>query len=501
MQSTDKYLIMLLLIISSCSTQEHVTPHTFTRLQNVPIVTDRASTGGASWIDIDNDGDLDLAITNGYDVTNPNGAIPQTNRLYRNSGDGTFEEIVDSPFATKEGFSSGSTWGDYDNDGDPDVFISNQRGQNNFLFKNMGNGQLFISEDSSATMDGGSSFGAAWVDIDLDGWIDLYVGNGGLSAREPDFLFKNNGDGTFTRILASPIATDSLATTGGIWNDFDNDGDPDLFVPNRGGNDALYLNKGNWEFTKVEDFSLTREMNLFTSQGASSGDFDSDGDIDIYIAKPFGGNNILLVNDGSANFSPLEHDPIVTQSGYTSSALSSDFDNDGDLDVIASTWGGALEYYENLGGLKFRRTFPGELGENIIYSSSIAAGDYDNDGDQDVYIGNWPNYPGEPEENHLYINQIQKGNWIKIRLEGTESNRSAIGARILLTSDINGQTTTQLREVSGSQNWRSQSGLVQHFGLANGRIIDKIVVEWPSGARSELENISINEVLFIKEES
>ncbi len=501
MQSINKYLLVFLLIINSCSTHKQVTFQTFTKLQNTPIVTDRASTGGASWIDIDNDGDLDLAITNGYDVTNPNGAIPQTNRLYLNSGDGTFIELTDSPFATEEGFLSGSTWGDYDNDGDPDVFISNQRRQNNFLFQNMGNGQLFIPDDSSATIDGGSSFGAAWVDIDMDGWIDLYVGNGGLSAREPDFLYKNNGNGSFTRIQSSPIATDSLATTGGIWNDFDNDGDPDLFVPNRGGSDVLYLNRGSWEFDKVEDFSLTREMTLFSSQGACAGDFDNDGDIDIYIAKPLGGSNILLVNDGSANFLPLEHDPIVTQSGYSGSVISSDFDNDGDLDVIASNWGGALEYYENLGGLKFQRTFPGELGANILYTSSIVAGDYDNDGDLDVYIGNWPNYPGEPEENHLYTNQIKKGNWLKVELEGTESNRSAIGARILITSVTNGKTITQLREVSGSQNWRSQSGLIQHFGLSDTKVIDRIVVQWPSGRRSELQNINVNQVLFIKEES
>lgn len=492
-------LIILTLLLASCSTTEQNTSTTFDRLQGVPVVTDRASTGGVSWIDFDNDGDLDLVVTNGYDVSNPDGAFPQLNKFYLNNGDGTFTTLEDSPFATDETFSSGSTWGDYDNDGDPDVFISTQGNQNNIIYDNDGRGRLVIPQDSSATSQGGTSFGAAWVDVDSDGWLDLYVGNGGLSNIQPDFLYKNNRDGTFTQIFGNPITSDSIATVGGTWSDFDNDNDLDLYVPNRRGGDILYVNEGNWEFSKKEDFSLTREMRIFSSQGACTGDFDNDGDIDIYVGKTFGSANLLLVNDGAGNFTPLQDDPAVVNGGNTYGVLASDFDNDGDLDIIGATWGGAPEYYENLGGMKFQKIQLGDLGASIIYAGSIATGDYDNDGDQDVYVGNWPNLPGASEENHFYINQNSSGNWLKVKLEGTKSNRSGIGAKVFVTSTIDGKEVTQLREVSGSQNWRSQSALIQHFGLGDSNQVTKILVKWPSGDTTELENIGINQTLNVKE--
>ena len=483
----------------SCKPTQQVSQHQLQLVANHITVQDKASTGGVSWIDYDQDGDQDLFITNGYDVSSKD-AKGQGNKFYQNQGNGQFIDLNTNVLAGGAYFSSGSTWADFDNDGDLDVFVSNQRNQQNLLYEQTSNGEFNQISPGPIAEDGGGSYSCSWVDINQDGYVDLYVGNGGLSAKQPDFIYQNNQNGTFTKLTEGAIVSDSTGTTGGIWSDFDNDGDPDLFIPNRTGADLIYRNEGNWKFSKVEVRPKLSDLDLFPTQGACVGDFDNDGDIDLYVTKALGSANILYLNDGQGQFTNQESDLMANVGGHSYGANCADFDNDGDLDIVINNWGAASFYLENQGKAIFKAKQLGDLGQYNNFAGAIASSDYDNDGDLDLYIGHWPNKPGKFETNHLYRNDNATGNWLKIRLEGTQSNRSAIGAKIYLTATINGKETTQLREVSTHHNWRSQSGLVQHFGLGDAKRIEKIRILWPSKKEQISENLAINTVHHIKEE-
>ena len=228
--------------------------------------------------------------------------------------------------------------------------------------------------------------------------------------------------------------------------------------------------------------------------------FDNDGDLDLYVTKALGSANILYFNNGKGQFSNQESDLMANVGGHSYGANCGDFDNDGDLDIIVNNWGAASVYLENDGKAQFKVKQPGDLGQFNNFAGAIASADYDNDGDLDLYIGHWPNNPGRFETNQLYRNDQTGGAWIKIQLEGTQSNRSAIGAKAYLSTTINNQKITQLREVSTHQNWRSQSGLVQHFGLGDAKEVERLRIVWPSGKEQVLENLAINTFHKIKEQ-
>jgi hypothetical protein len=234
-------------------------------------------------VDYDGDGDLDLFVTNGYDVS-AEAPTGQPNRLYRNDGLGAFVEITTGALATAEGISSGHTWGDYDNDGDLDVFITNQQDQNNFLFRNDGNDTFVPIDNVPQVTDGGHSYTAAWVDVDGDGWLDLFVANGGLSHAGVNGLYRGAGDGRFEKITEGDLVTDVAATCGIAWGDFDNDGDPDLFLASTGfappsNNNFFYRNEGGWAFTRIENAPVVSDGS--PSCAATWVDVDNDLDLDL----------------------------------------------------------------------------------------------------------------------------------------------------------------------------------------------------------------------------
>ncbi len=472
----------------------------FSRDFDSVLSEDLASTGGVTWIDFDNDDDQDIFITNGYDVSS-RPATPQPNKFYENLGDGNFRLLENTVFDLDSGFSSGSTWADYDNDGHVDVFISNQGNRPNFLYRNNGDGTFTPIKDSPVVTDGGYSFASSWVDVDSDGFVDLYVSNGGLSQRQPDFLYKNNGDGTFTTVEDVPFVQDSIASVGGLWTDLDNDNDPDLYLSNRGGDDHVYLNQGDWSFVEGE-LPLDRFLRFYGTAGALAQDFDNDGDIDVFVYRSLGGSNYLYENDGKANFTArVDKDPAFLISGDAFGANAADFNNDGFIDIITSQWGSGPHFFESQEGTGFAFKQPGDLGNFLVFNGSIANGDANNDGHLDVVIGQWPNFRGkEGEENHLYLSDGTDNNWLKIKLEGVTSNRSAVGAKALVTTKSGENERTQMREVSAHPNWRSQSGLILHFGLGKATQAAKVRIQWPSGKESELEGVAANQLLKIREE-
>ncbi len=323
-----------------------------------PLVEGRASTGGVSWVDFDGDGDDDLFAANGYDVSAATPA-PQKNRLYRNDGSGTFSPVSGGPPVDDDGYSSGSTWGDMDNDGDPDFFVPNQQDQQNFLYRNDG-GTFTRLTDSAPAMDGGHSYSAAWVDVDQDGLLDLFVANGGLSHSGPDFLYRNDGEGRFSRITEGAAVTTDGASGSAVWGDCDNDGDQDLFVANRAGNNALYRNGGDWQLTLVADSPLSNDG--APALAADWGDMDNDGDLDLYVGTMYGMANLLYRNDGAEGFTPLEEGAAVLDAGHTYGVSWADVDNDGDLDLAVVNWGAATVLYLNDGTGWLTRCAAGDLG-------------------------------------------------------------------------------------------------------------------------------------------
>jgi hypothetical protein len=470
-------------------------------MRSGPVATDRASSGGVSWIDVDGDGDLDLYVANGYDVSAEE-PVPQPNRLYLNDGSGALTAVDSGPLVEGREFSSGSTWGDFDNDGDLDCFVANQQDQDNSLYRNDGGGRFTRLDDVPPSNDGGHSYAASWADVDGDGWIDLYVANGGMSHTGANFLYRNLGDGRFERITDSPIVGDESASCAVAWADYDDDGDVDLYVANTRTDpavnaDALWRNDGGWRFERITEGDVAEDRG--PSSASIWGDVDGDGDLDLFVATMYGLANRLYRNDGGGVLVLLESAPLSVDGSFTYGADLQDWDNDGDLDLLLANWGAAPSLYLNDGRGDFELARAGDLGRVIAHGASVASGDLDADGDLDVAIANWPNRRGAAEANHLYVNGGVSGHWLRVRLVGTVSNRSAIGSRITVTARIAGGLRRQIRDVSAATGFRAQSEPAPQFGLGDAEIVDEVAVHWPSGIRTRLENVQIDQEIEIVE--
>ena len=501
-------LALLACALAACDSVEPVdaNPRLFVAVNMSPLTSDRASTGGVSFADYDGDGDPDIYVTNGYDVSLPD-PDPQPNRFYENSR-GHFEARPIDGLADLQGFSSGSAWADFDNDGDLDTFIANQRDQANVLLLQevTEDGSVRFSRRAAAQLaeDKGWSYSIAAADADNDGFVDYYVSNGGLSHSGVNFLYRNLGGTAIQRVLNSAAVDSNHASGGASWSDYDGDGDQDLVVANRPTADmqgfklSLFRNDGNLQFTRMDENALPIDATFPMS--VAWGDVDNDGDQDLYAGNLYGMANNLYENIGDGTFRAMDGGRATTDAGSSYAVTFGDLDNDADLDLVVANWGGASEIYLNNGAGQFEQVHPEAFRRSIHYASSLALGDYDSDGDLDILIGNWPNHPGEGfEENVLIENRFADGNWSRVRLEGEQSNRSAIGASIVVETEIDGETRRQVREVSTHSGWRSQGELTQHFGLGNATAVSKVVINWPSGYSQTIVGPPINQVLYVRE--
>jgi hypothetical protein len=477
----------------------------FVAVELPPLTSDRASTGGVSFTDFDGDGDADLFITNGYDVSSKEPA-PQANRFYENV-QGRFEARTIDGLTDLDGFSSGSTWADFDNDGDLDTFIANQRDQENAMLLQdaaQDGPSRFVSHSvDTLAADKGWSYSVAAADADNDGFVDIYVSNGGLSHQGVNHLYRNIGGNTLLRVLNTASVNSAHASGGASWSDYDGDGDQDLVVANRptAGMDgfrlSLFRNDGDLQFTRMDDDALPADATFPMS--VAWGDVDNDGDLDLYAGSLYGMANGLYENLGDGTFR-IKDGGRATSDGSSSYAVAfGDLDNDADLDLFVANWGGTSEIYLNDGAGRFEQTGSAVFERSIHYAASVALGDYDSDGDLDVLIGNWPNQPGEGEENVLLENRYADGNWLKVALEGVTSNRSAIGARVSVEFMKDGEIYSQTREVSTHSGWRSQGELTQHFGLGTASEVSRVVIDWPSGHSQTVIEPPVNEVLSVRE--
>ena len=349
-------------------------------------------------------------------------------------------------------------WGDYDNDGDLDLYLVNYLTPNR-LFRNDGGG-AFTDVTSGPLGDPGAGQGAAWADYDLDGDLDLYFVNHGT----PNKLLRNDGAEGFTDVTAGPLgdAGWGLAAT---WGDSDNDGDPDLYITNDGPN-RLLRNDGDGVFTRIPGLAIEDGG---AGQGAAWGDYDNDGDLDLYVAN-YGTANKLLRNDGGNTFTQITSGPLGDPGNGTGVAWG-DYDNDGDLDLYLANYGSPNRLLQNDGGNVFTALTSGGLGD-AGNGTGVAWCDFDADGDLDLYLAN------DGQSNVLLRNDLANGNhWLQFDLVGQISNRAAIGARVRVVAG----GTRRIAEVSGGSGYMSQNSLTLEFGLGTAGSADSVIVSWPAG--------------------
>lgn len=484
---------------------------------------------GVSWIDYDNDGDLDLFVCNNnfQDPTN------NPNKVYRNEGNDSFTLQMPGGFASDTSFSLGQTCADFDNDGDIDFFAANNNSVfervfgtttplGSALFRNEGPNSFSFTRINSGEISGinrFSAFAAAWADYNNDGFVDIFLATPKGAAHAGDtltnVLFDNNGDGTFTRNLtAPPVNGPKDFYTIPSWSDYDLDGDMDLFITSGPVQDGVlgpdYFYRNLLTETGVDSFVRDTTSNFAADsrdgQQANWIDFDNDGDLDIYITN-FGGTpgvtagmaNDFYRNDGGA-YTKIIAGPHVTDADVSLGQTWGDFDNDGDLDLYVinltsvNNFGGN-NYYRNDGApdYTFTAVTTGDFVAGNRAGWGVSSGDYDNDGDLDLYV-TYNSLTAGPATDALYRNDLNGGNhWINIRCEGTSSNRSAIGARVRANATVFGNPYWQMREISAQNAATGQNSLRVHFGLGDAILIDSLEIAWPSGSNEIYTNVSVDQ--------
>lgn len=462
----------------------------FMKVTNSPISSTLGDSRSVNWVDVNNDGWLDCQISNG-----PKGG--QHNSLFINDKKGDFTKVENDPIVSDNAPSDGATWGDCDNDGDLDCFVVNWYGVNNLFYLNNGDGSFKQVLGENLANNGGYSETAAWGDYDNDGLLDLYVTNSDGDFR--NFLYRNNGNNKFIKITNSPASTDAFASRNVSWVDMDNDGDLDLFVTNENSqNENIYRNdKG--VFVKNTTSALVKDgKNTMSSAWA---DYDNDGDLDVFLCNDKGTNS-LFRNDGNFVFTKNTTDTLAKTTANAFSAAWADVDNDGDLDLFvtnafSNTNGLKNWFYLNNGNSTFQRV-ENILTKDLAWSYGCAFGDYDNDGFQDLAVATC-RIGASDYADFLYHNEGNANHWLTIQLIGTQSNKSAIGSKIRAKAVINGKAFWQMREVSSQSAYCGQNDMRAHFGLGNATKIDSLVIEWSSGKKEVFTNLNSKQFLQIIE--
>ena len=484
---------------------------------------------GGGFLDYDNDGYLDIYLIN----ARPQGeqvdtALP-TNILYHNNGDGSFTDVTRVAGVGDTGYGVGATTGDYDNDGDIDLYLTNFG--HNVLYRNNADGTFTDVAVSAQVADAGWGTSCAFADFNNDGFLELYVSNYakytpdadkpcyrhdirvycGPSSYppQPDLFYHNNADGTFTDIteqsgLLSVPAAHGLGVAVG---DSDNDGDADIYVANDQDFNFLFQNRGDGTFEEIgllSGVSCSDMGEAEAGMGVAFADYDNDGRLDITVSNFQNETNTLYHNEGDnffidatipAGIAEHTHRYLGWGIGFF------DYDNDGYKDIFVAnghTMDNIAEVdrstttpqqnllFRNLGNGKFADV-TAQMGEGfaLIKTSRAAAfGDYDNDGDIDILVMNW-----NQTVDLLRNEGGNRNNWIQVKAIGTKSNRSAIGARIkVVTGEL-----TQYAEVKSSGSYLAFNDLRVHFGLKDAENIDLLEIRWQSGIVDTATNLLVNQ--------
>ncbi len=466
------YLFFVLLLLNSASI--FAQGITFTNHSSASGTTNSGTNSGIAYGDYDNDGDEDLYVS----------VMNGDNILYQNQGNGTFINVTVAAGVAVSVTSTTSVWGDINNDGHLDLYVGNYENPNQ-LFLNNGDG-TFSNISISAGVDHNSKPRSIMMaDIDNDGLVDIYVAN----LSKANVLYKNKGDSTFVDHTAVSGTYDYQIAMGSIFFDYDNDGDQDLYLTHDSYQKyILYQNQGNGTFTNVSQASGTD----FAGQGmgVDFADFNNDGHLDMYISNL--GPNTFFKNNGDGTFSDIAQQLGVDDWGMGWGTFFMDADNDGltDLYLINDSFFSPNPnvMYQNTGNDTFNVVSANTDLESMYSALGGASADVDNDGLIDFSVA----ITGS-QGNQLFKNSYSGNNhWIKIKTEGTVSNRAGIGTRV----EIHANGTMQINEVAAGRGYASANSLTLHFGVGNATIVDSIVLKWSSGQRDVYYNLTADQYLL-----
>ncbi len=495
--------------------------------------------GGAGFIDCDNDGKLDIITVNGSTVDRYKAGGDPMITLYHQEPGLKFKDITLQAGLTRKGWGMGVAVADYDNDGLQDIYVTGYGGS--VLYHNKGNCKFEdVTAQAGVSVDGYPT-GAAWGDYDRDGLVDLFVPRythidvGQYNAGDPwcaflgikvfcgpwgfggesDFLFHNKGQGKFEDVSKKAGVSNDQHRHGmqGIWADFENDGWPDLYVTNDRGGNYLYHNNHDGTFEDTGIFSgtaLNGSAKEMGSMGVAVGDFMHDGNMSIFVTNFQQESDVLLRNLGSQGFEDVSTASSITRVTFPYVGWGTgfvDFTNSGWDDLIVAN--GHIYPQIDEGRLGYSYLEPMLLLHNnrdgtfrdITHLTSldklplksrrgVAFGDISNDGKQDVLILNI----GEPPT--LLLNCSSNQNHaVLLKLIGTKSNRSAIGARATVTAG----DLKEMNEVRSGESYLSQNDLRLHLGLGSHTTIDSLDIDWPSGTKQSLHGLAADFIYTIEE--
>ena len=498
-----------------------------------------ANGNGAGLFDYDNDGDLDILLVNGSTREQfARGGDPMV-ALYRNDGRGRFRDVTAASGFDRLGWGAGTCIADYDNDGFRDVYVTAFGAD--ALWRNTGTGRFVDVTRRAGVADTAWSTGCAFGDYDRDGDLDLYVANyvrfeerlipgRGTTANcrfmatdvfcgptrlpgEPDVLYRNDGDGTFTDVTAAAgIADPGHYGFGVIFADLDDDGWPDIYVANDSRPNLLFRNRRDGRFVEeglLAGAALSTDGRAQAGMGVDAGDYNGDGQPDLVVTNFSHDHNTLYENGPPGVFTDVSYG-----SGLASTAGPFlgwgvgffDADRDGRLDLFIANGHIYPDVDRQRLGTRYRQTkqlFAGlgqrlrhvtaEVGGGLLIERSsrgAAFGDYDNDGDRDVVVVNMNDRP-----TLLRNDTVTANHGITIRLAGTKSNRDGIGAKVLIQAGGRRQRT----EVRGDGSYISHSDIRAHFGLGAARAVDRLEIRWPSGVVDTANNLAADRFYVARE--
>ena len=447
-----------------------------------------AFVGGMSFFDFNNDGwdDLSYASQDGdplYFFQNNSGVFVSI------SFDG-----VDNDSDTRQ-----LNWVDIDNDGDNDLFVVSNNASNQLYLNDGFMNFTDITESSGLSTSIMNSWGGSWGDYNNDGYLDVFISNRDMAnGLQPNLLYRNNGDATFTDVSSSAgISNLNHLSLCASFFDFNNDGWQDIYIANDRvtTSNILYKNNGNGTFTDVSTGSGT---DVFVdAMSTTIGDYNSDGFLDIYVTNTQPGN-YFFENNGDETFTNIASSNGTLFQSFAWGAVFLDADNDSDLDLYVSGMrdgtSGQLPsaFYQNDNGIF---TIPSSAGfsTDIAESYSNAIGDINNDGLPDISVLN-----NEPDNHFLWLNSnTEFNNWLKITLEGSTTNRMGIGSWI----EISIENNKQYRYTLNGEGYTSQNSGAEFFGVGNYTTLDYVKVTWLSGVEDILYNVPVNQTLHIVESS